>query len=155
MVLFITSLNHVDFLKRLLQQSHDSLSSLQVLFFKDSRQDHEHTIFWSSLCHVQFLRHLQLVISATHADPIEEVGPWLYSARLRIWKSDVVSIGAACQPGRNCSGFYKYHLRSFVLQICCLLESAPASQSMCLGAMTEVALFIDSMNSATIHRQHI
>ena len=73
MVLFMASLEHTKFLELFLRQGHGKLASLQVLFYTGSRRREQYSQFWSALCPAQSLQKLQLVISATQAEPVKEV----------------------------------------------------------------------------------
>ncbi len=46
---------------------------MQVLFYNGARQDLQYRQFWCSVRPLQYLNRLQLVMSATHAAPVEEV----------------------------------------------------------------------------------
>ena len=73
MVLFLASLEHTKFLELFLRQGHGKLASLQVLFYTGSRRKEQYSQFWSALRPAQSLQKLQLVISATQAEPVKEV----------------------------------------------------------------------------------
>ena len=73
MVLFLASLEHTKFLELFLRQGHGKLASLQVLFYTGSRRKEQYSQFWSALRPAQSLQKLQLVISATQAEPAKEV----------------------------------------------------------------------------------
>ena len=72
-ILFLASLEHTKFLELFLRQGHGKLASLQVLFYTGSRRAEQYCQFWSALRPAQSLQKLQLVISATQAEPVKEV----------------------------------------------------------------------------------
>ena len=47
---------------------------VQVLFYNGARQDMQYRQFWASVRPLHLLNRLQLVMSATQAAPVDEVG---------------------------------------------------------------------------------
>ena len=101
MVLFLASLEHTKFLELFLRQGHGKLASLQVLFYTGSRRKEQYSQFWTALLPAQSLQKLQLVISATQAEPVKEV---TRHAALPM-DSDIITL---------CNLSSLYHSRSFI-----------------------------------------
>ena len=71
------------------------LQLMQVLFYNGARQDLQYRQFWCSVRPLHLLNRLQLVMSATHAAPVEEVSSSLMvTSPATMWATPAMHAGA-------------------------------------------------------------